>query len=206
MINKMIVLGLLSATMLGGCANKSFLATQYAPARANLGDQPIEVAPTPTAETPKEMVNADPSEGELPNLPEREVVTGTWTFTTPPTVTRMERKNGELSQFSLYNGRPAADAKPFVVITVAPATSESGSQAEAEPGTYKVSETRSYVLNGNIAQEWTGLTSDGAAFCELVVRRPGSGTDVCHAMAIARTSAERELALKILGSLTWTAR
>ena len=134
-------------------------------------------------------------------------ITGTWTFTVPRTVTRVMKKTGELTQYSLYAGRPAANDTPIVVITVGPpSAAPENSVAESDPATYKVTGTRSYVLNGNIAHAWTGTTSTGSAFSELVLTRPGATatSDVCHAMATARNTAERTEALAILGSITWT--
>jgi hypothetical protein len=198
---------LLATIAMGGCANKNFLDTQYAPYRADLSDQPIEVTHNPPAVAPIDVFNPDPT--QTPTAPSpplvQEIITGTWTFTTPSTVTRNERKNAQLSEFSLYNGRPRPSDKPFVVITVAPADSDGGSHAEADPEKFHTSATRQYVLNGNLAKEWSGLTTDGAAFCELIVRRPGEAGDVCHAVAIAKNTAERKLALDILGSITWQA-
>jgi hypothetical protein len=132
-------------------------------------------------------------------------VVGTWTFTVPPTVTRVERKTAEMDQFSLYNGRPQPTDTPFVVMTVGRNRQVT---AEGDPATYKVSGQREYTMNGAIVQEWIGLTNTGAGFCEMIVRKPGTAGqtgDVCHAMAIARTEEEQKLALGILGSIEWTA-
>jgi hypothetical protein len=204
MMNRPFFTLLLAAIALGGCANKNYLDTQYAPYRADLKDQPIEATHNPPPVAPVEIVNPDPTQTPVAP-PVRQVITGTWTFTTPTTVTRNERRNAQLSEFSLYNGRPSPAATPFVVITVAPADADGGSHAAADPEKFKTSATREYVLNGNLAREWSGLTSDGSAFCELIVRRPGDAADVCHALAIAKTTAERKLALDILGSITWQA-
>ena len=98
-----------------------------------------------------------------------EQVVGTWTFTAPPTVTRVERKTADFDRFSLYTGIPAPTDVPFLVITV---SRDRTSLAETDADNYKVSGKREYVMNGNIAQEWTGLTKSGAGFCELIVRKP----------------------------------
>ncbi len=206
MIKRMIPVALLAAIALGGCASKHYLDTQYTPYRADLTDQPIEVSHTPPAAAPVEVVNPDPSGGASATPPVEDVVTGTWTFTTPRTVTRVERKSGDLAEFSLYNGRPSGTQTPMVVITVAPPGSDTESQATSDGEKYKVSGSRDYVLNGNLAKEWTGLTSNGSAFCELIVRRAGGKGDVCHAMAVAKDTEERKAALDILGSITWQAR
>ncbi len=202
-MNKRIVV-VLGAMALVGCAQRNVLDSQAKPYRAALQEQPVEVTHMPPAAKPVEMVNADPSGGASATPPVvEEVTTGTWTFTTPPTVTRVERKNSAMSRFSLYNGRPTATQTPMVVITVAPAEANGESQAASDGDAYKISGRRDYTLNGNIAKEWTGLTKDGSAFCELIVRRAGGGGDVCHAMAIAKDAGERKLALDILGSIVW---
>jgi hypothetical protein len=61
-------------------------------------------------------------------------------------------------------------------------------------------------LNGNIAKEWTGSTSAGAPFNELVISKPGvEKGDVCHAIAVAKSAEGRKLAIEILSSITWKA-
>jgi hypothetical protein len=204
MMKRSFSLLLLATIALCGCASKSYLDTQYAPYRADLKDQPVEVTHNPPPAAPVDVVNPDPVAAPVAP-PMQEVITGTWTFTTPTTVTRNELKNAELSEFTLYNGRPGPTDKPFVVITVAPADADGGSHAEADTEQFKTTATREYVLNGNLAKEWSGLTNNGAAFCELIVRKPGGSGDVCHALAIAKTTEERKLALDILGSITWKA-
>jgi len=176
--------------------------------RADLTDQPVEVTHNPPAAPVGDIVNSEPTGQAPPSAPGAvDEVTGTWDFTVPSTVTRVEKKNDELSEYSLYYGRPAPTDKPFVVITVAPPTdagADKASQAAADTATYKVSGTRTYILNGAVASEWTGRTKDGAAFCELILNHPGGG-DVCHAMAIAGDEEQRKLALQILGSIVWKA-
>jgi hypothetical protein len=191
-----ILMALLAA--LGGCSGTNFLDQRFAADRSAYGDKAL---PNPGTQPPPphvQIINPDPSR---PSVTE-EVVTGTWTFTTPPTLTRVERRNGTLSQIALYNGRPAPTDTPIVVISV---SRDARPIAAANPEKYHVQNTRSYMLNGNLAQEWTGQTDTGSGFSEIVLSRPGvKDEDVCHAVAIARTDAERKLALEILGSLTWT--
>jgi hypothetical protein len=191
-----------------GCASKNYLDNQYTPYRADLSDQPIEVTHTPPPAAPVQDVNTDPNAngGSGAALPQvvQQVITGTWTFTTPATTTRVERRFPTTDQFSIYNGRPNPTDKPFVVITVSPSGSDDASTTQADPDQYKTSATREYILNGNLAKEYTGLTNTGAAFCELILHRPGTTGDTCHALAIAKTSADRDLALTLLASITWT--
>ena len=189
---------------MSACTSNNALTERYNPSRADLKEEPIEATHNPAPATVGDMVNPAPTAETLPAAPgAQDVVTGTWEFATPPTTTRIERKSADLQQFSIYDGRPSSKDKPFVVITIAPADGDKGSQAEAEGGRFKVSNTRTYTLNGAIAKEWTGRTADGAAFCELILTRPGGASDVCHAMAIATSEAQRKEALDILGSIAW---
>ena len=190
-----------------GCQSLSYLERDYTPARAAYGKDALPV-PAPTTEEASRSssrsvtpINPDPSGPMLPGVLEETKITGTWTFTTPTTVTRVERRNADLSQFSLYNGRPGGSDTPFVVITVSP---DARSQAENDAGTYQIKNVRSYVLNGNIAKEWTGFTKNGAAFCELIITKAYGSADVCHAVAIVKNSEERKVALDVLGSIVWT--
>ncbi|HVT81418.1 MAG TPA: hypothetical protein VHM90_12250 [Phycisphaerae bacterium] len=198
---KMHLMVLLGAGLLAGCAydGHSFLEFGTTPERATYGAEAINVPPAPARPTP----GNPPPENRNPIVENR--VTGTWTFTTPRTVTRVERRTGSYDQFSLYNGQPQPTDRPFAIVTV---TKDRSSIAEQDPATYKIANKREYVLNGGIAQEWTGTTDAGAGFCELIVRRPGGegqSSDVCHAMALARNEEEQKLALGILGSIVWTA-
>lgn len=191
-----------------GCRSSSYLDQRYSPSRADLPDRELPNQPRWTPSPVGPMVNPEPT-NQSPVETSAPVITGTWTFTTPRTLTRTMKKTGELTQYALYAGRPAANDTPIVVITVGPpaAPGAAQSQAESDPATYKVTGTRSYVLNGNVVTEWTGTTSTGAAFSELLLKRPGAAesSDVCHAMATARTTDERKTALEVLGSLTWKA-
>jgi hypothetical protein len=208
-MGKVLWAALLAAGLMG-CRSGSYLEQRYAPARADLPDRELPNQPrySPPEQRVERAVNPEPT-NQAPAEAPAPVITGTWTFTTPRTLTRTMKKTGELTQYALYAGRPAANDTPIVVITVGPPASPGAAQstAEADPATYKVSGTRSYVLNGNAAQEWTGTTSTGAAFSELLLKRPGAGesSDVCHVMATARTTEERKTALEVLGSLTWKA-
>jgi hypothetical protein len=196
--------GILAMAMaLAACSSTSPLDKRYVSVRPDYGDKAL---PNP-GEAPEPVEHRDlvnPSPVRNPPAPMyQDIVTGTWTFTTPPTTTRVERKNGGMSQFSIYMGRPAPQDKPLVVITV---SADAKSLAESDPETYKVTGTRTYALNGNIAKEWTGQTSAGVPFNELMISNPGvEKGDVCHANAVARTSEERKLAIEILSSITWKA-
>lgn len=195
-----MMLAMLVAGGLAGCAGDSFLEQRTQVDRAAYGDQAIPVPP-PVARV--ETVNPNPiGPGRMMTV---EHVAGTWKFTAPETVTRVERRTGDMDQFSLYAGQPAPTDTPFAVITT---TRNRASIVEADPATYKISGQREYVMNGAIAKEWTGLTNLGAGFCELVVRKPGTEGqtgDVCHAIAVVKTPDEQKLAAEILGSIVWQA-
>lgn len=188
---------------LTACHSTSYLDQRYPNSRANLTDTQLPNNPRPAPHV--DIQNPEPTT-TTPTLELEPRITGTWTFSAPRTVTETSKKTGEVSQYSLFNGRPAPSDTPIVVITVGPANGDE-SIAQSDPATYKITGTRSYVLNGNIAKEWTGTASTGAAFSELILHRPGSTStdDVCHAFASARTTEERTIALNILTSLTWTA-
>jgi hypothetical protein len=189
---------LTSSLILTGCESFHLLDTRTDPDRPAYGKEAIAVPPPHV-----DIVNADPRAPGGGVIITQQVV-GTWTFTTPPTVTRVERKTAVFDRFSLYTGIPAPTDVPFLVITV---SRDRTSVAETEPDNYKVTGKREYVMNGNVAQEWTGQTKNGAGFCELIVRKPGTAGqtgDVCHATALARTEDEQKMALDILGSIVWT--
>ena len=185
------------AGMLAGCAGDSFLEQRTQSDRATYGSVALPVPPRRV-----ETVNPDPlGPGGVLILPDR--ITGTWKFTVPETVTEVERRTAEYDQFLLYEGKPAPTDTPFVVITT---TRDRAGTAEADTATYGISGQREYVLNGNIAKEWTGLTNTGAGFCELIVRKPGAEGftgDVCHVMAVVKTEDQRTLARGILASILW---
>jgi hypothetical protein len=181
-----------------GCAGSSKFDKEYAPDRAEFGATPIPVPPPPPPPLAHvEIVNDEPTTN--PGIAV-EHVTGTWIFTAPPTVTRVEKKTEDMWQVSIYQGVPALTDTPFVVIQI---SKDPQTLSETDKDTYKVKKQRQYILNGNMAQEWTGNTTDGSGFCELLIRKPADAGDVCHAMAIAKTQEERQTALDILGSIVW---
>jgi len=189
---------LLAAAMLAGCGTSSVFDQRYVPDRAEFGSEKINVPPAPATLPHVDVINDDPTAN--PDVVDH--IAGTWTFVTPPTTTRIERKTPSFSQYSLYNGRPEAADTPFVVVTV---SSDAGGTAESDTENYKIAASRTYSLNGNIAQEWTGNTKAGRGFCELVIKKPGDKPgDICHAMAIVKNADEQKLALSILASIKFT--
>jgi len=199
-MNTFATLILTSSLVLAGCESQNLLDSRTIPDRPAYGKETIAVPPPHV-----DIVNPDPR-GADGGVVITDQVVGTWTFTAPPTVTQVERKTADFDRFSLYTGIPAPADTPFLVLTV---TRDRASTVEADTDNYRVSGKREYVMNGNIAQEWTGLTKAGAGFCELIVRKPGPAGqtgDVCHALALARTEDEQKMALAILSSIVWTPR
>ena len=195
---KRLGMALALALTLGACEKSFFLDQRTTPDRAKYSADMIPEAPVP----PVQVVNPDPRTPGGPAVPVLEVA-GTWTFTVPPTVTRVEHRTDALNEISLFVGRPAPTDTPFMVITT---TRDRKTRSENDPA-FKIENQREYSMNVNIAREWTGLTATGAVFSEIVVRRPGPAGDtgdVCRAIALARTEDEQKLALSILSSIAWT--
>jgi hypothetical protein len=178
-----------------GCNRTSILDERTTPDRAKFGSDVINLAALPPA-APIVVAGGGPAV-EAPAEPK-----GNWTFTVPTTLTREERKTALMDEVSIYMGRPGPNDVPFVVITT---TRDRKARCETDPS-FKIEGQRDYTMAGNIVHEWTGTTSTGSGFSELLIRRPGAGpTDqVCHAIALAKTEEEQKLALSILGSIVWT--
>lgn len=193
-MKRTILLTLTAATLtLAACERDYSLARPQFVPRADLDLVPVPAAPG--AGAPFDM---GPS--STPRMWEQDVVRGTYTFTTPKNVTNIKQNVGEIAQYKLYLGEPAPTDHPFVSITVAPTVE---SQASAGAGDLKAERERTYLLNGMTCQEWTGHTSAGLPFCELIVAH-GEGGEKLHALAIAKDADSRKLALDILASITWT--
>ena len=179
--------------LLAGCQSMSPIQQRQRIGRPEFGEDVIAVNASSKAE-------AEPVKAGGPTLSgaKAPVVSGTWEFTTPTTVTRMKKSTEKIDQYSLYNGRPAPTDTPFVVITT---SAEAKSLVEAGPADYTVKETKTYLLNGLPTREINGYTKGKQPFCELIVLRADG--DQLHAMAVAKNDDERKLALGILGSITW---
>lgn len=191
-----VVAGMLM--LAAGCTNYSPLSQRYEPSRADYGDRLIPVIP----QAPKvDVVNPTPV-GDSTGPTVIEQIKGTWVYTVPPTVTRVDQRTAEFSQASLYNGRPKATDTPFLVIHVGPSGE---SLVEADKDTYTVTAQRSYVFNGAFVNERQGKTKSGGGFVELIFTKPVGGGDVCRAVAVAKTAEERKLALDIIHSIVWKA-
>jgi hypothetical protein len=187
-----VVGGVWLMAIAGGCDKSSYLDQRTTPARAQFGNEVINLAALPPIVVTRPA--GAPAEPEEPR--------GNWTFTVPTTVTREERKTAQMIEVSLYMGRPGPNDLPFLVIT----TSRDRTARCERDAAFKIQQQRDYSMAGNIVHEWTGLTTAGAGFSELLIRRPGATetAQVCHAIAIARNEEEQKLALTILGSIVWT--
>ena len=93
---------LAAGAAIAGCHSTSVLNQRYVPARADLSDIQL---PVPATGTPTATENPEPTDRQP--LPVQQVITGTWTFTTPTTVTLPLEKNGQIMQYALFAGLPA---------------------------------------------------------------------------------------------------
>jgi len=187
--------GGMGAALVGCQTPHSFLEQSSTPDRAEYSTTTIAIPETP----PITVVNRDPTAkaGFMADL-----ITGTWNFDVPKTVTSVEHMTNDMHEYSLFLGRPQPTDKPFMVITV---NHNRSVRATSDPE-YKVTNDREYTMNGAIVHEWTGTTSTGAGFSELLLRKPGAAGetgDVCHAVAAVKNDDEQKLALSILSSLVW---
>jgi len=182
-----LVLGLFILP-LGACRTYSMLEEQQEIDRAKLGERAL------TAERPIDIKEAPPA-----NVLVEQQIGGTYEFTAPDTTTRLSQKNGDVAIYTFYMGRPKPTDKPIVTISVGPKFARTTDAAG-----YRQVGSRTYLLNGLPAQEYTGYTPTGEAFAELLITRAEG--DALHALAVAKTAEERKVALDILASIKWQAR
>jgi len=195
----LMVMASLTVALVAGCEDGRFLTRQQDVDRANLPEQALPGAGE-KAQAPEDNGLTTTKSGDVSIKPPVEEITGTYQFTTPTSVTRIDKVKGDYEQYLLYWGRPAEGDTPFLVLTVGPKIEASSEQADSN---LKAENNRIYRLNGLIAKEWTGYTADKKLpFCELVVSHPGKGNE-CHAVAVVKNDAQRKVALEVLGSLTW---
>ncbi|MEI8195952.1 MAG: hypothetical protein WCI73_08600, partial [Phycisphaerae bacterium] len=179
-----------------GCEGYNALAHQQDIERTTLRLEPL----TPPALEDQVPQGSVPTASGMQIPPPRAQNTGTYSFVTPPTVTRVKRSTESFEQYQLYDGQPAPSDTPFVVIWV-------GKDPKAEstlPNTnLKADGTRSYLFNGLMAQEWSGYTADKhLPFVELILTRPGGG-DKLHVVAIPKDPEIRKMTMEILNSIHW---
>lgn len=200
----MLVVAGMAAMMVGlsGCESGMFLTRPQAVDRADLSEQALPAVPERTVTVEGDSGLTKNGSGEVVIKPPEEEITGTWEFTTPTTVTRVDKVQGDFEQYLLYWGRPVEGDTPFVVLTVGPKLEV---RSEEAGSSFKAESNRIYRLNGLVAKEWTGYTADKKLpFCELVVTHEGKGSE-CHAVAVVKNEAQRKVALEVLGSLMWKA-
>jgi hypothetical protein len=179
-------------SLLAGCQHEYFLSQAAWVPRADLDEKAL------AAKAP--VVSTVTREGTAATQTVEDSVTGTYTFTTPKNVTQLQVGSTEYSVYQLYVGEARPTDTPLLVITVAPKVE---SEAASGAGDLKMEKSRSYSLNGLATQEWTGKTTQGLPFCELIVSHGDKGEKL-HAIAIARDEASRKVALDILASITWS--
>ena len=195
-----MALGMMILTAaLAGCEDARFLTRQQDVDRATL---PEKALPAGSDKTLEDNGLTTTTSGQVAIKAPEQDVAGTYEFTTPTTVTRIDKVKGDYEQYLLYWGRPTERDLPFVVLTVGPKLEVSSEQADSN---FKPESNRIYRLNGLVAKEWTGYTVDKKLpFCELVASHPGKGNEL-HAVAVVKDEAQRKVALEVLGSLTWKA-
>lgn len=179
-----------------GCEGYNALAHQQDIERTTLRLESL--TPPPSEEQMPAGSIPTPSGMQIP--PPRPQNTGTYSFMTPPTVARVKHSTESFEQYQLYEGQPAPNATPFVVIWV-------GKNPKPEstlPNTnLKADGSRAYLFNSLMAQEWSGYTVDKhAPYVELILTRPGGG-DKLHVVAIAKDQENRKLTMEILNSIHW---
>ncbi len=189
-----MVAGVAGVGGVGGCnwQARQPINERQIPDRAAYGDKALPYEPPPPH---VEMVNPDPTArggGRVPAPVTEERITGTWTFVTPETVTRVEQQTGQFSRYSLYEGRPEPTDTPFLVITI---SKDARGMTPSDPATYKIGGQRDYALNGNLAHEWSGNTNTGSGFSELLIKKAGGeGGDVCsRVIAVAKNGNAAEI-------------
>ncbi len=125
---------------------------------------------------------------------------GRFVFVVPGNVARITSTLHGKNAYLLYYGRPKPSDQPFVTVT---AGRQMHSATKNNPA-FKVTGFREFILNGSLAEQWTGSTVSGHPFCELIVRH--GKNHAVDALAIARTRGARKAALQILGSIRWQPR
>jgi hypothetical protein len=187
--NQISVAALIALCALTGCS-KSYLSNRQTIDRAHLADHPVD-ASSASALAASESATTLPLDN----------VTGTYTFTVPPTMTLVKEENGDLQRYQIFAGQPAPEDKPIVTITLG-----NGQSADSATGAGGLTsnKNRTYLLNNIPVQEWQGYTADRKPYCEVLGKFPGATQDV-HALAIGRTPDLGKQALELLSTLHWQA-
>ena len=192
-----LITACLLASCLAGCGLSDPFATQQQIDRAKLTEDALAAKVPPSANPGNPPLN---TQGIVSPL--EPVITGTYTFVVPATVSQMRRTTDRFDQYAMYIGRPGPTDTPFMVITVSRDVATFANQPDSN---YDVQNTRSYPLNGLIVAESTGFTKDKhLPFSEIIAKRPGGG-DQLLAVTIVPDNATRDVALEILSSLKWEA-
>lgn len=189
-----IALLAVSITMmaLAGCGQPDVLVGPQPVHRAVFLDKILPVSPH--ASNPYIIGYSSPS--AVSPAPSRRA--GTFTFTVPPGVTQFEKQTQQTHEYLLYLGRPTPNQKPFVTLLLAHGIVPISHNNAA----MHVETSRSFLLNGLPAKEWTGHINTGAGFAEIVVKSPDQGGEL-DAMAISSNRRTHKLALGVLKSIRW---
>ncbi len=189
-----IMLSVVLMTMMvwAGCAQRDVLVGPQPVHRAVFLDK---ILPVPPHTSNSYVIGYSPPAAASPASRPR---AGTFTFVVPPEVTQFEKQTRLTHEYLLYMGRPAPDQKPFVTLVVAHGVVPISHDNPA----MRVKASRVFLLNGLPAREWTGHTTTGAGFAEIVVKSPDQGGEL-DALAISSTPTTRKLALAVLKSIRW---
>ncbi len=136
-----------------------------------------------------------------PAIPDiQPVTTGTYSFTLPHNVSSFKKFGDTLQEYLLYYGIPHPNQKPFLTMVVA---------AHVRPACvgnplFRVHSNRTFILNRLSAREYTGYTTAGMPFAELILSHGNHG-DRLDALAVVPNNTQRKIALKILASIHFKA-
>ncbi len=185
---------LMTLMVLAGCAQPDILVGPQPVHRAVFLDK---ILPVPPHSAGSYLLGYSPPP-EVSPVPRSNA--GTFTFVVPPGVTQFEKQTQSTHEYLLYLGQPTPNQQPFVTLIVAHGVVPVSKNNVA----MRVKSSRLFLLNGLPAQEWTGHTTTGAGFAEIVVRSPDNGGEL-DAFAISSTPTTRKLALAVLKSIHWQA-
>ncbi len=184
----------MTTMVLAGCGQPDVLVGPQPVHRAVFLDKILPVPPH-SASPYLLGYSAPPAESPAPRAG-----AGTFTFTVPPGVTQFEKQTQRMHEYLLYLGRPTPDQQPFVTLVVAHGVVPMSHNNPA----LRVKTSRIFLLNGLPAHEWTGHTTTGAGFAEIVVKSPDKGGDL-DAIAMSFNPKTRQMALAVLKSIQWRA-
>ncbi|MGC9259996.1 MAG: hypothetical protein ACP5I8_07970 [Phycisphaerae bacterium] len=185
----------IATILLAGCAGYNPLAHPQNSYRAELSEHVISVPEIAAPARESGISYGSVMPGQLAPA----VITGTYSFTVPYTVTSLKKSTATYRQYLLYNHRPTPNQKPFCILTVA---AKVGRNCKHNLN-FNITGRRTFILHGLEVHEWSGYTNSGSPFAELIISHLGGG-DKLDALAIASNPRVRKMALKILSSIHWS--